>query len=42
MIGKTLAHYSVTAPIGKGGMGEVYQEKNQKSATSCLESGEDI
>lgn len=42
MIGKTLAHYSLTAQIGKGGMGEVYQAKNQKSATSCLESGEDI
>lgn len=26
MIGKSLAHYSITAEIGKGGMGEVYQE----------------
>jgi hypothetical protein len=25
MIGKTLAHYSITAEIGKGGMEEVYQ-----------------
>jgi hypothetical protein len=42
MIGKTLAHYLVTAQIGKGGMGEVYQTKNQKETNSCPESGEDI
>jgi serine/threonine protein kinase len=30
MIGKTLAHYSITAEIGKGGMGEVYQAKDTK------------
>jgi Tol biopolymer transport system component len=30
MIGKSLAHYEVTAEIGKGGMGEVYQAKDQK------------
>jgi serine/threonine protein kinase len=42
MIGKTLVHYEISAQIGRGGMGEVYQAKNQKSATSCLESGEDI
>ena len=30
MIGKSLAHYSITAQIGKGGMGEVYQAKDQK------------
>jgi serine/threonine protein kinase/Tol biopolymer transport system component len=30
MIGKSLAHYSITAEIGKGGMGEVYQAKDQK------------
>ena len=30
MIGKALAHYSVTAQIGKAGMGEVYQAKDQK------------
>ena len=42
MIGKTLGHYQITGQIGKGGLGEVYQPKNQKSATSCLESGEDI
>jgi|WetSurMetagenome_2_1015567.scaffolds.fasta_scaffold50501_3 hypothetical protein len=42
MIGKTLAHYSVTAQIGKGRVGEAYQVKNQKSATSWLESGGDI
>jgi serine/threonine protein kinase len=30
MIGKTLAHYQITSQIGKGGMGEVYQVKDQK------------
>jgi len=30
MIGKTLAHYTVTSLLGKGGMGEVYQAKDQK------------
>ena len=30
MIGKSLAHYSITAEIGKGGMGEVYQAKDNK------------
>ena len=30
MIGKSLAHYSITAEIGKGGMGEVYQAKDTK------------
>ena len=30
MIGKTLAHYQITSQIGKGGMGEVYQAKDQK------------
>jgi serine/threonine protein kinase len=30
MIGKTLAHYEITAQIGKGCMGEVYQAKDQK------------
>lgn len=30
MIGKTLAHYAVTSLLGKGGMGEVYQAKDQK------------
>jgi serine/threonine protein kinase len=30
MIGKTLGHYQITNLIGKGGMGEVYQAKDQK------------
>jgi serine/threonine protein kinase len=30
MLGKILAHYSITAEIGKGGIGEVYQARDQK------------
>jgi serine/threonine-protein kinase len=30
MIGKILVHYEITAEIGKGGMGEVYQAKDTK------------
>jgi serine/threonine-protein kinase len=30
LIGKSLAHYSITLEIGKGGMGEVYQAKDTK------------
>jgi serine/threonine protein kinase len=30
MIGKSLVHYEITAEIGKGGMGEVYQAKDTK------------
>ena len=30
MIGKSLAHYSITSEIGKGGMGEVYQATDTK------------
>jgi len=30
MIGKSLAHYEITSQLGKGGMGEVYQAKDQK------------
>ena len=30
MIGKTLGNFACTALLGKGGMGEVYQAKDQK------------
>jgi eukaryotic-like serine/threonine-protein kinase len=30
MIGKTLGHYQIISQIGKGGMGEVFQAKDQK------------
>jgi len=30
MIGRTLAHYTVTAKIGEGGMGEVYRARDAK------------
>jgi len=29
MVGKTLGHYQVTSQLGKGGMGEVFQAKDQ-------------
>ncbi|MBN1570877.1 MAG: hypothetical protein JXA73_23755 [Acidobacteria bacterium] len=28
MIGKTLGHYQISSQIGKGGMGEVFQGKD--------------
>ncbi len=30
MIGKTLGHYQITSQLGKGGMSEVFQAKDQK------------
>jgi serine/threonine protein kinase len=29
MIGRALGHYQITSQVGKGGMGEVYQAKDQ-------------
>ncbi|UCF38246.1 MAG: serine/threonine protein kinase, partial [Acidobacteriota bacterium] len=30
MIGKTLAHYQITASLGRGGMGEVFRARDTK------------
>jgi len=30
MVGRTLAHYKILEPIGKGRMGEVYRAKDSK------------
>ena len=30
MVGKTLGHYEILEPLGKGGMGEVYRGKDTR------------
>ncbi len=37
-IGSRLGHYEVTALIGEGGMGQVYQEKRYVYSVEWLES----
>ena len=34
-VGSRLGHYDVTALIGEGGMGQVYQATDGASATKC-------
>jgi len=38
MIGKTLGHYQITSQIGKGGMGEVFQAKDQVLGRDALQT----
>ena len=30
MVGRTLSHYEIVAPLGKGGMGEVFVAEDKK------------
>ncbi len=40
MIGKTLGHYQISSQLGKGGIGEVHQAKNQKPAAKITAVGQ--
>ena len=40
-IGSRLAHYDVTALIGEGGMGQVYQATDTKCASAACDSGKE-
>ena len=40
-VGSGLGHYEVTALIGEGGMGQVYQATDTKCASAACDSGKE-